>query len=323
MKKYRSLITFDWALKRLLRSKANFEVLEGLLSELLRTDVSIVEILESEGNKEDKLDKYNRVDLKVKNGQGEWLIIELQYEREYDYLQRILYGVAKTITEHMRESDPYSEVPKVISISILYFDLGQGNDYIYHGTTSFRGLHTRDELLLNEGQKDLFRHQTIRDIFPEIYLIKVNRFNDIARDTLDEWIYFLKNGEIRDEFTARGLAKAKEILNILKLPEAERRAYERYKEDLHFQASMVQSTYVAGKLEGEKIGKLEGEKIGEQRGKLSGKIEMLTHLLQHRFGHLPPWVHDTIAQADLPSLEAWSQRFMDAQSLEEVFAERT
>ncbi|MBF0134546.1 MAG: PD-(D/E)XK nuclease family transposase, partial [Magnetococcales bacterium] len=74
MNQYRSLITFDWALKRLLRSKANFEVLEGLLSELLRTDVSIVEILESESNKEDKLDKYNRVDLKVKNGQGEWLI---------------------------------------------------------------------------------------------------------------------------------------------------------------------------------------------------------------------------------------------------------
>ncbi|MBF0435298.1 MAG: hypothetical protein HQL77_07980, partial [Magnetococcales bacterium] len=120
-------------------------------------------------------------------------------------------------------------------------------------------------------------------------------------------IYFLKNGEIRDEFTARGLAKAKEILNILKLPEAERRAYERYKEDLHFQASMVQSTYVAGKLEGEKI------------GKQAGKVEMLTHLLQHRFGHLPAWVHDTIAQADLPSLEAWSQRFMDAQSLEKVF----
>ena len=31
----RSMISFDWAMKRLLRNKANFEVLEGFLSELL------------------------------------------------------------------------------------------------------------------------------------------------------------------------------------------------------------------------------------------------------------------------------------------------
>ena len=32
----RQLISFDWALKRLLRSKANFEILEGFLTELLK-----------------------------------------------------------------------------------------------------------------------------------------------------------------------------------------------------------------------------------------------------------------------------------------------
>ncbi|MBF0440191.1 MAG: PD-(D/E)XK nuclease family transposase, partial [Magnetococcales bacterium] len=92
MSKSRRLITFDWALKRLLRSKANFDVLEGLLSELLMTDVKIVEILESESNKDGPLDKYNRVDLKVKNSQEELILIELQYEREYDYLQRLVYA---------------------------------------------------------------------------------------------------------------------------------------------------------------------------------------------------------------------------------------
>ncbi|MBF0427304.1 MAG: PD-(D/E)XK nuclease family transposase [Magnetococcales bacterium] len=117
MSKSRRLITFDWALKRLLRSKTNFDVLEGLLSELLMTDVKIVEILESESNKEGPLDKYNRVDLKVKNSQEELIIIELQYEREYDYLQRLVYAMSKTITEHLAEGDSYSEVPKVISIT--------------------------------------------------------------------------------------------------------------------------------------------------------------------------------------------------------------
>ena len=43
-------IRFDWAIKRLLRQKANFGVLEGLLTVLLNEEVTIVEILERENN---------------------------------------------------------------------------------------------------------------------------------------------------------------------------------------------------------------------------------------------------------------------------------
>jgi predicted transposase/invertase (TIGR01784 family) len=303
--KQRRFISFDWALKRLLRSKANFEILEGFLSELLHDEVRIMEILESESNKDDQHDKFNRVDLKVKNARGELTIIELQYERESDYLQRILFGTAKAITEHIREGEPYSSVVKVISVSILYFDFGRGADYIYRGTTQFRGLHTNDELDLNEGQKAMFKRDSVSALFPEYYLIKVNRFNDVARDTLDEWIYFLKNEDIRAEFTARGILKAKEQLDILKLPEAERLAYERYKNDLHYQASMVESTYGYGKMEGRK----------------EGKADTLTRLLQRRFGDLPTWASQKIADAELSTLEEWSLRILDATTLESVLAD--
>ncbi|MEI8103234.1 MAG: PD-(D/E)XK nuclease family transposase, partial [Chlorobium sp.] len=93
MSNTRKLITFDWAIKRLLRSKANFGILEGFLSELLKEEITILDLLESESNKDDKLDKYNRVDLRVRNQKQEIIIIEIQYDREYDYLQRIFYGV--------------------------------------------------------------------------------------------------------------------------------------------------------------------------------------------------------------------------------------
>ena len=76
----RKLITFDWALKRLLRSKANFDVLEGFLSELLKDDIEILEVLESEANKDSKDSKLNRVALKVINKKKEIIIIEVQYE---------------------------------------------------------------------------------------------------------------------------------------------------------------------------------------------------------------------------------------------------
>jgi predicted transposase/invertase (TIGR01784 family) len=256
----RKLVSFDWAMKKLLRSKANFDILEGFLSELLKDDIQILEILEGESNQEEQGNKFNRVDLKVRNRNNELLIIEVQHERELDYLQRVLFGTAKVITEHLREGEPYSAVVKVISVNILYFDLGQGSDYVYHGTTSFLGIHNQDRLRLSVSQQNLYRKQEVQQIFPEYYLIKVNSFNDIAKDSLDEWIYFLKHEEIKEEFYAKGLMKAKHELDIMKLPEQERRAYERHRDDLHYQASMFESSYSAAVLEGRKEGMKEGEK---------------------------------------------------------------
>ncbi len=267
----RKLISFDWAIKKLLRSKANFEILEGFLSELLKEDIKILELLESESNKEDGHDKFNRVDLKVKNDKEEIIIIEVQYEREFDYLQRILFGTSKVITEHLCESDPYSKIAKVISINILYFDLGHGDDYIYHGITSFKGLHSQDLLQLSDEQRELYGRNKLHEIFPEYYLVKVNNFDDIAKDTLDEWIYFLKNEEIKNDFKAKGIKKAKLELDILKLSEEERRAYEKYQDDLHYQASMVESSYTVGVT----VGVNKGIKQGEKRKALQIALKLI------------------------------------------------
>jgi len=259
MKRHRRLISFDWAMKRLLRSKAHFGILEGFLTELLREEIQILEILESESNKETAADKQNRVDLKARNAGGEIILIEVQYQRQFDYLQRILHSTARTVVENLDEGQPYGEVVKVVSVSILYFDLGQGEDYIYHGATRFIGMHRQDELRLSEAQQDLYRRREPHALFPEYYLIKVNQFDDVARDSLDQWIYFLKHEEVPDGFSARGLQEAKEQLDILKLPEAERRAYARYQDDLHQQASMVESSYGWGVHQGRKLGREEGQ----------------------------------------------------------------
>ncbi len=166
----RKLVSFDWAIKRLLRSKANFGVLEGFLSELLHTDITIIEILDSESNKDCSDDKSNRVDIKVKDSDKNIIIVEIQYSRELDYLQRILYGTSKTITEHMIESNAYSNVVKVISVNILYFKFGTEDDYIYYGTTTFRGVHSQSILELNESQKNSMDIRRLQRSIPSITL---------------------------------------------------------------------------------------------------------------------------------------------------------
>jgi len=114
------LVRFDWAVKKLLRSKANFGILEGFLSELIKIDIKIIELLESESNKETVNDKFNRVDLIAKSCQDEIIIIEVQVDSEHDFLSRMLYGASKAMTEHMKEGDPYKNVKKVYSVNIVY-----------------------------------------------------------------------------------------------------------------------------------------------------------------------------------------------------------
>jgi predicted transposase/invertase (TIGR01784 family) len=235
------LICFDWAVKKLLRNKANFVVLEGFLSELLFDDIKIQKILESESNQETENDKYNRVDILTQNSKNELIIVEIQNTYEIDFFHRMIYGTSKALIENISLGQPYSEIKKVISINVVYFDLGQGKDYIYKGKTNFEGLHENDTLQLSIQQKQTFTKKEISDFFPEYYIIKVNKFNDIAKDTLDEWVYFLKNSEVKDEFKAKGLAEAKEVLDIMRLDKEQQYGYNRYLDYLHYKASEILS----------------------------------------------------------------------------------
>lgn len=237
----KKLIRFDWAVKKLLRNKANFVVLEGFLSELLFDDIRIERILASEANQQTEDDKFNRVDILTQNSKNELIIIEIQNSYEIDYFHRIVYGSSKAVAENLSLGQAYSEIKKIIAINIVYFDLGQGQDYIYKGGTTFKGLHQKDTLTLSDRQMAVFAKKKVADIFPEYYIIKVNKFDDLAKDSLDEWIYFLKNSEVKDEFKAKGLKEAGEVLDIMRLPKDEQYSYNRYKDFLHYKASEILS----------------------------------------------------------------------------------
>jgi len=234
----RKLIRFDWAIKKILRHKANFDILEGFLSELLRFDVTIESILESEGNKQDEYDKYNRVDILVKSQSDELMLVEVQNDSEIDYFHRMLYGVSKLVTEYIKEGEPYRTIKKIYSINIVYFGLGQGKDYVYEYKGEFVGLHENDVLLPTTLQKQDFKVEAIKDIFPKYFLLKVNNFNKVAEDTLDEWIYFLKNSEVKDEFKAKGLDKAKEKLRYEQLSDEDKKMYDRAQENRRIEISV-------------------------------------------------------------------------------------
>ncbi|MBR1498468.1 MAG: Rpn family recombination-promoting nuclease/putative transposase [Bacteroidaceae bacterium] len=250
-------VRFDWAAKRMLRNKANFGVLEGLITVLLNEEVHIEEILESEGNQDTYDDKFNRVDVKAKNSKGEIIIVEIQLTRELYYLERILYGVAKSITEHIQLGDKYDKVKKVYSISILYFDLGKGADYLYHGQTTFTGVHTGDTLQITTKEKDVIEMKTPEQIFPEYFLIRVNEFNKVATTPLEEWLDYLRSGHIKDDTTAPGLQEARRQLQYMQMPREEQISYDRHLDAIMIQNDVISTAQKEGRAEGIAIGKQE------------------------------------------------------------------
>lgn len=245
-----SYIRFDWAMKRLLRNKANYAVLEGLLTTLLEEKVTIQKLLESESNQEDEFDKYNRVDMLAENSKGELVLIEIQNNNEYAYFQRMLFGASKLVTEYINRGQGYDKVRKVYSINIVYFSLGHGKDFVYHGKTEFVGIHEGDVLELSPFQKQTFKVDKVSQLYPEYYILKVNDFNRVAKTPLEEWIYYLNTGNVPENATAPGLDAVKERLKLDRMSREELNAYYKHLDNIVILRDNIETERAEGRAEG-------------------------------------------------------------------------
>ena len=267
----KELIRFDWAMKYILRNKANFDVLEGFLSNLLKEDIKVDDILETMSNQEDVHSKFNSVDLKCRDSEGRQIIIEVQNQREFDYFQRILWGTSKVVVESINLGEPYSDIAKVISISILYYpfrtDEKINTDFIYHGKTDMFGLHNNQPLILHgrivKGEETAII--TSSKVFPEYYMIYVDQFEDVINEAIDEWVYFFKHGKIQDTFTSPSILLAAQKLDYLAMKDNERRAYDGYMAYLAQERSIFDSAIDIGLTKGRAEGRAEGERIGLEK----------------------------------------------------------
>lgn len=271
-------IRFDWAMKRLLRNKANFQVLEGLLTTLLNEEIKIVNLLESESNQEEEFDKYNRVDMLAENSKGELVLIEVQNNNEYAYFQRMLFGTSKLVTEYINRGEGYDKVRKVYSVNIVYFSLGHGKDIVYHGKTEFRGIHNNDILELTPFQKQTFKVDVVSQLYPEYYILKVNDFNSVAKTPLEEWIAYLNTGQIDDNAKAPGLDVAREKLKIDNMNKDEKNAYYRHLDNIVILRDNINTERAEGRAEGREEGIIEVARNLKSMGMPTDAINKATGL---------------------------------------------
>ena len=266
-------VRFDWAMKRLLRDKANYGVVEGLITTLLGKKIKIQKLLESESNQDSEDAKQNRVDLLAEDEQGSLFLIEVQNETEFAYFQRMLFGASKLVTEYINRGQGYEKVRKVYSINIVYFNLGQGKDIVYHGKTEFRGIHDGEILQLSPFQRQKFDADVVSDLYPEYFILKVNDFNRWSRVPLEQWIYVLNTGDIPEDADAPGLDEAREKLRIARMTKAELNSYYRHLDNVVILRDNIETATWEGKMEGRAEGRAEGLAEGRAEGRAEGLAE--------------------------------------------------
>lgn len=235
-------IRFDWAVKRMLRDKANFDVLEGLITVLLGEKITIEEILESEGNQEAIDDKFNRVDIKAKDSASNNIIVLIQIARDIYTIENLLYGTAKTITSHMPGYNYHAD-DKVYYIMIVYYNLSGGNWYFHQGIRSS----------INYS------------------MLMIPRFNKAPSTPIEEWLDYLKNGRIKDDTKTPGLAEARQKLQYMQMSRADQLAYERHLDALAVQSDAFDTARMEGHAEGLVMGRAEGRAEGIAEGRAEGE----------------------------------------------------
>lgn len=244
-------IRFDWAMRQLLRQKANYVVLEGLLTTLLKEPVHILFALDSTPYRNDDISKNYRMNLLISNKKEDCALVEIQNNNEYAFYQRVIFGLSGQLTDFINQySQDYGPISKVYSVNIVYFPLGHGKDCVYHGKTAFRGIHTGETLELRPFQKQLFKVDETCRLYPEYYILKVNDFNRTPQNPLEEWMYYLNTGNVPDNATAPGLETVREQLQLDRLGQEDLKAYRRHLEDLVILRENLWLEHAEGREEG-------------------------------------------------------------------------
>ena len=258
------LISFDYAIKYLLKDKGDYSIVEGFISALLKTigykDVKIVALLETESNKEDSKSKRSLADVIVEDEDHHKYIIEIERNVKDSFIHKSCFNTSRLIVDNLAQREDYTQIVKVFHISLLYFPVGQGA--IYHGKTIIHEIETNERLSVHIRNQETQQIFDATDILPEYFYISVPLFNDRLEKEIDDWLHVMKYDEVPKNYHSPYMVQVAEKLSILKMTSEERANYSYYQKKLYNDRDELQAAEARGEARGVEIGeaKLREEK---------------------------------------------------------------
>jgi predicted transposase/invertase (TIGR01784 family) len=268
----RALVSFDYAIKYLLKNKGDYDIVEGFISTLIGScgykPVRIKALLESASNKEGPSLKGSIADLVVEDEDGVKYIVEIDRSYTNLFMHKACFNSSRLIVDSISSGEDYSTIKKIIHINLLYFPFGGMAVPMHHARTIFHEIDTAhpQNLHLSDMGMQFF---DAYNIFPEYFIISVPLFNDVIKNEMDEWLYMMKHSEVKEAFKSPYMKKVAQRLSILKMTKTEREIYQAYRNE-----SLKERDYIVSAEEkGREEGREEGREIGEAKGRAEGRIE--------------------------------------------------
>ena len=120
------LISFDYAIKYLLKDKGDYEIVEGFISALIASEgykpIKIKALLESESNKESKYLKRSIADVIVEDEQGNNYIVEIDRAYTNLFLHKAVFNTSRLIVDNLGTNQDYLKIKKVFHcVSLNHF----------------------------------------------------------------------------------------------------------------------------------------------------------------------------------------------------------
>jgi predicted transposase/invertase (TIGR01784 family) len=214
--------------------------------------------------------------------------------------QRLLYNLCKAYVNQLQRGEHYYLLTNVVAVTVTDFVMfselaDQINRFV---------LRADDNPAVTFGDLSL--------VFAE--LPKFHKQEEQLENVVDKWFYFLKYAGSLEMIPKTlemdpAIKKAFELANKAALTPEELNDQERREMFIQDQRGAI--TYAEQR----------GRQEGRQEGRHEERASMLTRQLQRRFGDLPTWASQQIADADLSTLEEWSLRILDATTLDSVLAD--
>lgn len=252
------LISFDYAIKYLLKDKGDFEIVEGFISALLKSqgetkkNVKIIALLDTESNREDTILKRSLADLIVEDEDHNKYIIEIDRNLHQGFVHKACFSTSRLIVDNLSQGNEFTDIVKVIHISILYFPVGK--EPIHHGETIIRGLESKERLSIHIKDPKTGIEVDATNILPEYFFISIPQFDDRLEKEIDDWLYVMKHSDVPKHFHSPYMEKVKERLNVLKMTVLERNSYFTYMKDVFTDRDSMFTSKEEGREEGRKEG---------------------------------------------------------------------
>lgn len=259
----------DFGFKYIFGRDADKEFILSFLNALIGKEnpITTVEFVDKEKKGESKEDRALIYDLHCKTADGRKIIVEMQNRYQTNFDDRALYYLSADIYGQGQKGIEWNyELTPVYGVFLMNFEWRGTEDQLLR----------EDICLFNMQRKEVFSDRLGMTF---IKIPMMDKEADDCKDTLERWIYLLKNMEKMDTMPASFInepvfRRLGEVARFGALNEEERAAYKRSLKTYRDNYAIAETERAEGRIEGIAEGIIKGREEGRAEGEMNKALEI-------------------------------------------------